>query len=348
MIRTHFPNDTVRIDGALDLIRTQHGVSPRRLPAWTASRITDAFLAFDVATTAGVRLAFRTSSSKISLTLNCSALQLGEVELSAAVDLVVNGHFIARREVVTDGRTRFDDGRPPVLIPGADSVVVFEGLDDRDKAVELWLPHTASCEVVELETTAEVAPPPADRRPVWIHYGSSISQCLEAPGPTSAWPIRAAMIGGRNLVDLGFAGQAVLDPIVSRAIRDTPADFISLKLGINIVAGALMRERTFGAAVDGFVDTIREGHPETPVLVVSAIACPRLETNVPEGELSLERSREILADIVARRLEAGDRISYLDGRELLGVDEAANLPDGLHPSPAAYLRIADRYARVVF
>lgn len=34
-----------------------------------------------------------------------------------------------------------------------------------------------------------------------------------------------------------------------------------------------MRERTFRPAVHAFLDTIREGHPDTPVLVISAVAC---------------------------------------------------------------------------
>jgi hypothetical protein len=36
----------------------------------------------------------------------------------------------------------------------------------------------------------------------------------------------------------------------------------------------LMRLRAFGPAVHGFLDTIREGHGNTPLLVVSPILCP--------------------------------------------------------------------------
>ena len=35
-----------------------------------------------------------------------------------------------------------------------------------------------------------------------------------------------------------------------------------------------MRLRAFTPAVHGFLDTIREGHPTTPLLVVSPILCP--------------------------------------------------------------------------
>ena len=77
-----------------------------------------------------------------------------------------------------------------------------------------------------------------------------------------------------ELVNLGFGGSALLDPFTARAMRDTPADLISVKLGINVVNADVMRLRAFAPAVHGFLDTIREGHPTTPLLVVSPILCP--------------------------------------------------------------------------
>jgi len=53
----------------------------------------------------------------------------------------------------------------------------------------------------------------------------------------------------------------------------TPADFISLKLGINVVNGDSMRERSFIPAVHNFLDTIREKKPNTPILIISPIIC---------------------------------------------------------------------------
>jgi hypothetical protein len=44
-------------------------------------------------------------------------------------------------------------------------------------------------------------------------------------------------------------------------MRDTPADVISLKIGINLVNTDLLRLRAFTPAMHGFLDTIREGHP---------------------------------------------------------------------------------------
>lgn len=118
-------------------------------------------------------------------------------------------------------------------------------------------------------------------------------------------------------------------------------------------------------AAHAFLDTIREGHPDTPVLVISAVACPIHERNPgpvtkdPEGKaraasrsldpdigaLTLTRTREILAEIVADR--ADERLLFLDGRELFGEEDVAMLYDGLHPDQRGLDLIAGRFAKWV-
>jgi hypothetical protein len=141
---------------------------------------------------------------------------------------------------------------------------------------------------------------------------------------------------------------------------------LSLKVGINIVGGDTMKRRTFIPAVHGFLDTIREGAPRAPILVISPIFCPMHEdtpgptvTDPDTGErhgtpsttpdffeppLTLRSVREILREIVQTRASEDPALFYLDGLDLLGADDIAELPDGLHPSPAGYLRIAERFA----
>jgi len=84
----------------------------------------------------------------------------------------------------------------------------------------------------------------------------------------------AALRSGFSPLSLGFAGQCMLDPFVARTIRDLPADVISLKVGINLVNADSMTDRTFGPALHGFLDQVRDGHPDTPILLVSPIHCP--------------------------------------------------------------------------
>jgi hypothetical protein len=46
-----------------------------------------------------------------------------------------------------------------------------------------------------------------------------------------------------------------------------------LVVDINLTNTDLMCSRGFTSAVRGFLDTIRDGHPSTPLLVISPILC---------------------------------------------------------------------------
>ncbi len=255
--------------------------------------------------------------------------------------------------------------------PGTVGTIRFDGLPDEMKDVEIWLPQHETTEVVALHTDAPIEP--AHRgRPVWLHHGSSISHGSNAASPSTTWPAVAAAQAGVELINLGLSGSALLDPFTARVLRDTAADLISVKIGINLVGADLMRMRAFTPAVHGFLDTIREGHPTTPLLVISAVLCPiHEETPGPgvfdmaaladgkvlfratgdpaeraAGKLTLQSIREELARIVAQRTATDLNLSYLDGRELYGEDDYAELPlpDELHPDAATHLRMGERFA----
>lgn len=263
--------------GHLDVERTAHGLLPHRLPAGARRQIPDDQLAMAEAQPSGVRLVFRTRATTVELeTLPTKRAYRGfPAPADGVYDLLVDGR-LAAQTTVTGGNVRTVDmaTQSAELLEGPPGTARFTDLPARDKDVEIWLPHTEITELIALRTDAPVAPAPDSGRRVWLHHGSSISHGSNAAHPTAIWPALAAARGGVELVNLGFGGSALLDPFTARAIRDTPADLISLKIGINVVNTDAMRLRAFTPAVHGFLDTIREGHPTTPLLVVSSILCP--------------------------------------------------------------------------
>ncbi len=367
--------DVVR--GALDLERTEHGVLPHRLPEWARRQIPDDQLAMAEAQPAGVRLVFRTRATAIELdVLPTKMAYLGAPPRpDGFYDLIVEGR-LAGRTTAPQGNVRTMDMRTgsAVTRPGPVGTLLFTDLAAGVKNVEIWLPHNEITELVALRTDAPTEALPDRGRKVWLHHGSSISHGSNAESPTTTWPALAATQGGVELVNLGFGGSALLDPFTARAMRDTPADLISVKIGINLVNTDLMRLRAFAPAVHGFLDTIREGHPTTPLLVVSPLLCPIHEhtpgpaapdlSSLSAGMLSflatgeatdrtrltLTVIRDELSRITAQRAAEDPNLSYLDGRDLYGEADFAELPlpDQLHPDAAGHRRIGERFAERVF
>ena len=365
--------------GVAELEPTDRGLRLHRLPAWARAQAPDPQLAMVEAQPSGVRVAVRTRATVLELdTLRTTTAYVGAPARPAGTyDLVVDGALVARQQssggdvltldLATGTATRTE---------GPVGTVRFDGLPAGLKRVEVWLPWNEETRLVALRTDEPVEALGADGRRSWVHHGSSISHGSNADGPIGTWPAQAALRTDVDLTNLGLGGSALLDPCVARVVRDTPADLISLKIGINLVNTDLMRRRALGPAVHGFLDTVREGHPTTPLLLVSPIWCGIHEetpgpstldeaslavgtvrfratgdpAEVAAGRLTLRVIREVLAEVVAQRAPADQNLSYLDGLELYGEADTVThpLPDALHPDAETHALIGERFAARVF
>lgn len=236
-----------------------------------------------------------------------------------------------------------------------------------ERRVVIWLPHNSWVEIRGVRASAPLLPASPRGEITWLHHGSSISHGTNAAGPQETWPAIAATGLGVDVVNLGFNGQALLDPFTARSIRDTAADVITLKIGINIVNGDVMRARALVPAIHGFLDTIREGHPRTPIVFISPIACP-IHEDIPgptvvteegttelcfdtpraldenDGVLTLRRIRALAERAISERSASDSRLFYLDGRDLFTEHDAHLLYDNLHPDGDGYRLMGERFA----
>ena len=368
--------NTEFVDGVAELEPVDRGLRPHRLPRNVRERDADPQLSLMEAQPSGARVAVVTDARRIELEVHATRVSYRMMPRArGAIDVVIDGAHFQSYPLTGGDALELDTatGTGSTTAGGIDSIVLDELAPGR-KTVEFWLPHNEAVDLVGLRSDAPLEPAPRSG-PLWVHHGSSISQGSNAANPTGIWPVIAARRAGARLHSLGFGGSALVDPFLARVIRDAPADVISVKLGINVVNLDAMRLRSFVPAVHGFLDTIRDGHPATPLLLVSPLFCGiHEETPGPgsidvasigtdavqftatgtrgdtaQGRLTLQVIRDALAEVIRARRD-DPHLHYLDGLELYGAADAEDypLPDALHPDGETHRLIGTRFADRVF
>ncbi|PYI54246.1 SGNH/GDSL hydrolase family protein [Paenibacillus flagellatus] len=307
--------------GAVSLERKEGGVKPWRIPYDLFELFPPNGIGGTAEVTAGVRVTFASDTTNV-------ALELAPSSIPVEVDLVIEDELIATRR----------------LEPGQ-TAVSFGELPGRDKTIEIYLPQKAPTIVRSLGIDDGAAwRVPESRALRWIAYGSSITQCGGAFSPARTWPALVARRFGLDLTCFGFSGNCHLEPMVARQIRDRDADLISMCVGINVYGGSSLGKRTFRAAVIGFVQIVREKHPDTPIALMSPIWSPPRETTPNAVEFTLTEMRKEIEEAVAAMSALGDtRLHYVDGMTIFDESYAEHLPDELHPDGTGYTIMGTNY-----
>ncbi|QMU71616.1 GDSL-type esterase/lipase family protein [Streptacidiphilus sp. P02-A3a] len=316
-------------DGTLELERVADGWLPRRFPGRRVATTSSEGFANLAAMAAGVRFAVRTDAEELLLRLNAAPG-------GAPLDVRVDGAPAHRATLAGECELVV-----PLAPPGTRPV------RPAPRHVEVWLPHLGHTRVRGVGFRGHRTLAPADRTgPRWVTYGSSITHSMFASGPSETWTALVAAGNGWRLHNLGFAGEAHLDPVVARTIRALPADLVSLELGINVYLRESFSARSWIPAVCGFIETIREGHPDLPLAVITPLSSPTREHAPNRVGLTLAQVREHTAAAVRILDRLGDKhLHILDGLSLVPTDEAADLlADGLHPTPEGEHVLAERIA----
>lgn len=312
--------------GAVDSVAARGALWPLRVPARDVPLLDPSGKLYrQVHVPAGVRVRVRTDTADLALVVAPS-------EHDRTFDLVIAGELVQS-----------------LLLPAGQERVAFQATNRQADPVvaEIYLPVKSEGDtgLIALEVDEQASAQPApDDRPRWVAYGSSITQCAAAHSPARTWPAIVARQANLNLTCLGYGGACNLEPVIAMAIRDLPADFISLKLGINVHNNKTLNAISYPPAVHGLVRTIRQRHAHVPIALISPIISPPRETKPNAVGVSIGDFRQMTRRAAIALNERGDtNLFYFDGRDLLGEDDASMLPDNLHPSPDGYELIGRRF-----
>jgi lysophospholipase L1-like esterase len=182
----------------------------------------------------------------------------------------------------------------------------------------------------------EIAPAP--ELPRWIAYGDWTTQGWIASGPSHGWAAIAARKAGLDLVNLGYAGAGRGEVVSAEHIAALPADVITLAFGASCWTRVPHSAAMVTEGFHGFLDIVRQGHPTTPIVVMSPIVRPDAEDVPNKLGASMSDIRHAIESVARERIVRGDATLTLVAGESIINDQ--HLADGIHPGDEGHKRIA--------
>jgi len=171
---------------------------------------------------------------------------------------------------------------------------------------------------------------PAPLQPRWICYGDSVAEGWLASAPAFAWPAIAGRAHGLDAVNMGYAGAGRGEIVTAEHIAELAAAVISITHGTNCWTRVPFSVDLFRAQTSAFLDIVRQGHPETPILVSSPIVRPDAEEAPNRLGATLADLRAAMEEVVQGRMDGGDqRMRLVPGRHLV---TEVQLADEIHPN----------------
>jgi lysophospholipase L1-like esterase len=253
---------------------------------------------------------------------------------TATDDLGYRGDGAGRTFALWRGGACIDES-PAVL--GDGHVELRAGPAGPDDRAIVYLPEGMRPTVIGLRAV-DGCIDPAPEQPRWLCYGDSIAEGWIASAPALAWPAVAGREHGLDVVNLGYAGSARGELVSAEHVARVPASVISISHGTNCWtriphSAGMLREGT-----RAFLGVVRQGHPETPVVVVSPVVRPDAEGTANRLGATLADLRAVIEDVVNERIGDGDEhLELIPGAPLL---TPAHLPDGIHPGDEGHAVLA--------
>ncbi len=208
----------------------------------------------------------------------------------------------------------------------------------------LYLPEGMKPTVRDLRSTGgEITP--ASYQPIWLAYGDSVLEGWTATQPALAWPAIVGRECGIDVVNWGYAGAARGEIVTAQQIAqlanyERKIEIISISHGTNCWTRIPFSVQMMEAQLAAFIEIVRTGHPQTPILVVTPVLRPDAENTPNILGASLSQLREAMEQTVRSMIGMGDEnLHLISGRDLISQEQLA---DGIHPNDSGHRSLADR------
>lgn len=291
---------------------------------------------------AGLTLRFRTNAENIVVNFAVKgALQMPHMPATgvSGVDLYakdLNGKWLWCAGKFSFGDTisyRFNQ------ISGND-----QHLKDREYTLYLPLYNSVSWLEIEVPEASDFKALPVNPEQPIVVYGTSIAQGACASRPGMAWTSILGRKLDRQLVNLGFSGNGMLEPEVLDYITQIDARLYVLDCLPNMT-GNKMTDATFRKRIANAVASIQLKRPGIPILLTEHDGYSEAAMQ-PMKKTEYERVNMLLNLTVDSLKKAGVKKIYLLSKAEIGQD-IESMVDGVHPNDLGMMNYANAYERKI-
>ncbi|MCA0758617.1 hypothetical protein KP806_26535 [Paenibacillus sp. N4] len=309
------------------------GLALRRIPSRVSETLNQGAAVHRSINTCGCEIRFNMEDEEVQLFLRrdvetSSPFGIGEVYFgSFQAPYGITPQMIGKDTTVITIRRK--DVEASSLLQNSD-----DGLFDR-KLVRVLLPYDSKTYFVDKQ--GQTSPPLPAQAPArrYLAYGSSITHGGDAVRPSGTYAMRLANMLNMDLINLGFAGSAQMEPSMAEYIAERKDwQIATIEMGINVIgqwSAAKFKDR-----VDRFVDILARDLGDRSLFVTDLYLCKYDLENDP----LISEYRAIVKNAV--ECAGQTRLHYIAGTELLASVEELTA-DLIHPSAAGQEAIARRW-----
>lgn len=272
----------------------------------------------------GLAIMFKTNSNTISAKWSTS----NPGSMSNMTDIALKGLDLYIKH---NGKWVFAGvGRPTANSTKAELV---GNMAEGEKECLLYLPLYDELKSLEIgiSDSSYIKPIPNPFHHRVIIYGSSITQGASASRPGMAYPARMSRSLGIDFINFGLSGNGKMEKTVADMIKDMDADAYILDCAPNPSAKEITERTAY------LVKTIRQQHPNVPIIMVSGGWRENANFNIIQKERLLEKNENFKQEYEKLRISGIKDLYYIEGN-ILG-DDHEGTTDGIHPNDLGFDRM---------
>ena len=283
--------------------------------------------------TAGIKLSFVTDADSLTLAVR---VKEGSSRSYFSVDVCVDG--IPVGNIDNFGCEELKGVYTDVKLSLGDFKASFDLSTDEDKYVDIYLPWSARCEILELTLEGATRFDPASRPKKLLAYGDSITQGYDAQRPYNRY---ATIVSDLLLADEynKAIGGEIFAPELASCSDFADPDYITVAYGTNDW-GKVTAEEFYDNA-HNFYKTLSEKYPNSRIFAITPIWRADFTSKRPVGPFSL------VGEIIAKAVADLTNVTVIDGFDFVPKDPDYFADRRLHPNDNGFIPYGEKLGTAI-